>query len=143
MLVGSLFGMAAGSLLVARAAGRPGVAVFGLVVIGFAAAPVFPLLTLTTADRVGAAHADRTIGCRSAPPGLGGALIPAGIGVLIGKTGAEVAGPGPGRAVGAADRPLRRIDPRPPRRRRRPTASTAAGSRVIDGGSPSPCWSPS
>ena len=69
------------------------IAVLGLVVIGFAAAPVFPLLTLTTAERVGAAHADRTIGLQIGGAGLGGALIPAGIGVLLGVAGVEALGP--------------------------------------------------
>src|SRR5215211_8087588 len=36
--------------------------------IGFSAAPVFSLLTLTTADRVGPAYADRTIGLQVARP---------------------------------------------------------------------------
>jgi fucose permease len=92
VLVASLLGMAAGAVLVAIPA--PGwLAAFGLALIGFSAAPVFPLLTLTTADRVGAAHADRAIGLQIAGSGLGGALIPAGIGLLIGRTSIEALGP--------------------------------------------------
>ncbi len=92
VLVGSLLGMAAGAALVAVPA--PGwLAVIGLALIGFSAAPVFPLLTLTTADRVGAAHADRAIGMQIAGAGLGGALIPAGIGVLLTRSGVEALGP--------------------------------------------------
>ncbi|MEV1290239.1 MFS transporter [Micromonospora sp. NPDC049679] len=83
VLVGSLAGMAAGAVLVA-VPGPAYLAVAGLAIIGFAAAPVFPLLTLTTAERVGPAHADRTIGLQIAGAGLGGALIPAGIGLLLG-----------------------------------------------------------
>lgn len=82
VLVGSLTGMAVGAVLVA-VPGPAVVAVAGLAIIGFAAAPVFPLLTLTTAQRVGVAHADRAIGLQIAGAGLGGALIPAGIGVLL------------------------------------------------------------
>ncbi|MEV0718895.1 MFS transporter [Asanoa sp. NPDC050611] len=91
ILVGSLFGMAGGALLVALPLGA-WAAILGLAVIGFAAAPVFPLLTLTTADRVGAAHADRAIGMQIGGAGLGGALIPSGIGLLLGHFGAGALG---------------------------------------------------
>ncbi|MGC5334375.1 MFS transporter [Micromonospora sp. DT62] len=92
VLRGSLAGMAVGAVLIALPA-PAWVAVAGLFVVGFAAAPVFPLLTLTTAERVGAAHADRTIGLQIAAAGLGGALVPAGIGVLLGNTSVELLGP--------------------------------------------------
>ncbi|MGS2619121.1 MFS transporter [Micromonospora sp. LZ34] len=92
VLRASLLGMAVGAALIALPA-PAWLAVAGLVVVGFAAAPVFPLLTLTTADRVGAAHADRTIGLQIGAAGLGGALIPAGIGVLLGNTSVELLGP--------------------------------------------------
>lgn len=88
----SLIAMAVGAGLVALPA--PGwLAVLGLAVLGLGAAPVFPLLTLTTAERVGPAHADRAIGLQIGAAGLGGALVPAGIGVLIGRYGVEVLGP--------------------------------------------------
>lgn len=92
VLVGSLIGMAAGAVLIA-VPGPGWLAVIGLALIGFSAAPVFPLLTLSTADRVGAAHADRAIGMQIAGAGLGGAVIPAGIGVLIARTDVEALGP--------------------------------------------------
>jgi fucose permease len=92
ILVGSLLGLLTGSVLV-TVPGPGWLAVAGLMVIGFAAAPVFPLLTLTTKDRVGAAHADRTIGVQIGASGLGGALIPAGVGVLIDRLGEQVLGP--------------------------------------------------
>lgn len=92
VLWGSLAGLVAGATLVATP-GPAWLAVAGLAVIGFAAAPVFPLLTLTTVDRVGAGHADRTIGVQIAAAGLGGALIPTGIGVLLGRTSVEALGP--------------------------------------------------
>ncbi|MFG3554576.1 MFS transporter [Micromonospora sp. NPDC047557] len=87
----SLGGMALGTALIAV----PGVAVLavlGLVVLGFAAAPVFPLLTLTTADRVGAAHADRAIGLQIGAAGVGAALVPTGLGVLISNLSVQVLG---------------------------------------------------
>jgi fucose permease len=92
ILAGSLLGLLTGSMLV-TVPGPAWLAVAGLMVVGFAAAPVFPLLTLTTADRVGAAHADRTIGVQIGASGLGGALIPAGIGVIIDRVGEQALGP--------------------------------------------------
>jgi len=92
ILVGSLLGLLTGSALVA-VPGPGWLAVAGLMIIGFAAAPVFPLLTLTTKDRVGAAHADRAIGLQIGASGLGGALIPAGVGVLIDRVGEQALGP--------------------------------------------------
>ncbi|MER7587558.1 MFS transporter [Micromonospora sp. NPDC127501] len=87
----SLAGMAVGAALIA-VPGPALLAVLGLVVVGFAAAPVFPLLTLTTAERVGAAHADRAIGLQIGAAGVGAALVPAGLGVLIGNTSVQVLG---------------------------------------------------
>ncbi|XTZ17915.1 MFS transporter [Micromonospora echinospora] len=92
VLWGSLVGLAGGAVLVALP-GPAWLAVAGLAVIGFAAAPVFPLLTLTTADRVGGAHADRAIGVQIAVAGLCGALGPTAIGVLLGRTSVEALGP--------------------------------------------------
>lgn len=92
VLRGSLIGMAVGAALVA-VPGPAGLAVTGLAIIGFAAAPVFPLLTLTTADRVGIAHADRTIGLQIGGAGIGAALLPAGIGLLLSRSTVEALGP--------------------------------------------------
>jgi fucose permease len=92
MLTACITGMAVGGLLVALPA-PAWVAVAGLMLVGFAAAPVFPLLTLTTADRVGAAHADRVIGMQIGAAALGGAAIPAGVGVLLSRVNVEVLGP--------------------------------------------------
>ena len=92
VLVTSLAGMLGGAVLVALPA-PAWLAVAGLILVGFAAAPVFPLLTLTTAIRVGDAHADRAIGLQVGAAGLGGALLPAGIGVLLGQVNVEALGP--------------------------------------------------
>ncbi|MEV1158859.1 MFS transporter [Micromonospora chokoriensis] len=91
VLRASLAGMAVGAALIAIP-GPAALAVLGLVVVGFAAAPVFPLLTLTTADRVGPAHTDRAIGLQIGASGIGAALVPAGLGVLIGNASVEVLG---------------------------------------------------
>ncbi|KAB1942557.1 MFS transporter [Micromonospora sp. ALFpr18c] len=92
VLRASLAGMTVGAALIA-VPGSAALAVLGLVVVGFAAAPVFPLLTLTTADRVGAAHADRAIGLQIGAAGLGAALVPGGLGVLIDMLSVQVLGP--------------------------------------------------
>jgi fucose permease len=92
VLLGGLVGMVAGAGLVALPA-PAWVAVVGLAIIGFSAAPVFPLLTLTTAERVGPAHADRTIGLQIGAACLGGAVLPTAIGALISSRTVEVVGP--------------------------------------------------
>ncbi|WP_434743603.1 MFS transporter [Micromonospora sp. SH-82] len=92
VLRANLYGMAVGAGLIALPA-PAWVAVAGLVVLGFTAAPVFPLLTLTTAERVGAAHADRTIGIQIGASSLGVSLLPAGIGVLLSRYSVEWLGP--------------------------------------------------
>ncbi|SIQ98599.1 MFS transporter [Micromonospora avicenniae] len=91
VLRASLLGMAGGAALIAVPA-PAWLAVAGLVVVGFSAAPVFPLLTLTTAERVGAAHADRTIGLQIGTSALGASLVPAGIGVLMSHTSVQALG---------------------------------------------------
>lgn len=91
VLRASLVGMIVGAALVALPA--PGwVAVVGLAIIGFAAAPVFPLMTLTTADRVGVAHADRAIGVQMGAASLG-VLLPGAVGVLLSRIDVEMLGP--------------------------------------------------
>jgi fucose permease len=92
VLLASLAGMAIGCLLVALPA-PAWVAVGGLMLVGLSAAPVFPLLTLTTAERVGQQHADRAIGVQMGACALGGSLLPAAVGVLITQRGPEVLGP--------------------------------------------------
>jgi fucose permease len=94
VLFGSLSGLVVGTALIAVPGFAP-VTVLGLAVVGFAAAPVFPLLILTTADRVGPAHTDRTIGVQIGAAALGGALIPAGIGLVLGGEGERVGLLGP------------------------------------------------
>ena len=92
VLTMGLLGMLTGTVLVALPGPAP-VTVVGLVIIGFAAAPIFPLMTLTTAERVGAHHADRAIGLQIGAAGLGGAVIPAGIGKILEVYGVHLLGP--------------------------------------------------
>jgi fucose permease len=81
-----------GAVLVALPA-PGGLAVAGIVVIALGAAPMFPLLTLTTRERVGEAHADQTVGVQVAAAAVGAAAAPPLVGLLIGRYGAGVLGP--------------------------------------------------
>jgi fucose permease len=90
VLLAGLAGMACGAVLLLL----PGVVpVVGIVLIGLSAAPMYPLLTLTTKERVDADLADRAIGVQSAASALGSATLPALIGLLIGPVGAGVIAP--------------------------------------------------
>ena len=85
------------ALLIAGAAlmAVPGpalLAVAGLMVMGFAAAPIFPLLTLVTGERVGPGHTDRAIGVQMGASGLGGALLPTTIGLVLDRWNAGLLG---------------------------------------------------
>jgi fucose permease len=68
-------------------------AVAGLMVIGLAAAPIFPLFTLTTAERVGPDAATRMVSLQVAASAVGSAALPAGIGLAIGAFTATALGP--------------------------------------------------
>ena len=81
-----------GALLVWTGAAGP-LAVAGFVILGLCFAPVFPLLTALTADRVGAEHAGHAIGLQVAAASLGGGALPGGIGLVARHTGLEVLGP--------------------------------------------------
>jgi fucose permease len=63
--------------------GRPALAVLGLVVLGLALAPVYPLLVLTTAERTTAPAVDRLVGLQAAASTVGSVLCPMLIGVLM------------------------------------------------------------
>lgn len=90
VLVAGLAGMIGGAAL----AMLPGAAaIAGVVLLGFGAAPMFPLLTLTTADRVGAARADRSIGLQVAAAAAGSALAPAAAAWLIAQAGTATLAP--------------------------------------------------
>ena len=85
-------GIPAGAALMTVPA--PGfVAVAGMLLLGLAAAPVFPLLTLTTADRVGAGDATAAIGLQVAASAVGSAALPSVVGLAIGALSARALGP--------------------------------------------------
>lgn len=85
-------GMAAGAVVIAL----PGPAVLtvvGVMMIGAFAAPVFPLLTLTTAERVGAGYAGPAVGMQVGAASLGAVIFPGAIGLLVGRYGTDVLAP--------------------------------------------------
>jgi fucose permease len=91
VLGAAVLGVSAGAALMIVPS--PLAAAVGLVVLGLAAAPVFPLFTLTTAERVGAG-ADQAVGLQVAASEVGSAVLPAGIGLAIGaSTGTALAPP--------------------------------------------------
>lgn len=69
------------------------VSVAGLLLIGFAQAPVFPLLITATPRRMDAEHATNAIGFQISAAGMGIALLPALIGYLATFDSLEILGP--------------------------------------------------
>jgi fucose permease len=93
VLAGAVVGVGVGSALMWVP--EPGfVAVVGMMALGLAAAPIFPLLTLTTARGLGSPNATtRTVSLRVAASALGAAALPAAIGVAIGLRSAKALAP--------------------------------------------------
>ena len=76
-------GVPLGAMLMALPVPGPGsgaLAVAGLMLLGLAAAPVFPLFTLTTGTT-------RMVSLQVAASAVGGAAVPAGLGLLLGAIG--------------------------------------------------------
>jgi fucose permease len=72
------------------------VAVVGLMTVGLAAAPIFPLLTITTAQRAGPAsltQTTRTVSLQVAAATAGSAAVPAAMGLVIGALRAGALAP--------------------------------------------------
>ena len=88
----SVAGLVVGSILMAwRANGAFNL--IGLVTIGFAQAPIFPLLMSTTPGRLGAAHAANAIGFQISAAALGAAVLPGLVGIMAQGWGLEIIGP--------------------------------------------------
>ena len=91
VLAGAVASVPVGALLMTLPG--PGfVAVAGMMILGLATAPIFPLLTLTTSDRVGAS-ATTAVGLQVAASAVGGAALPSGIGLVIGAVSAWTLAP--------------------------------------------------
>jgi fucose permease len=92
LIRGAMTGVMVGSALVWVNVGATA-SFAGFVLIGFAAAPLFPVLTSDTPRRLGTAHAANSIGFQLASSRLGLAVIPALAGVLAVPLGLEIIGP--------------------------------------------------
>ena len=95
VLSGATWGVALGAGLM-TVPGSGTLAVGGLMMLGLAAAPIFPLLTLTTAKRLRTADTARTtrmVGLQVATSAVGGAALPAGMGLAIGAFDANIVAP--------------------------------------------------
>ena len=94
-----LDGAVAGVVLGAAVMAVPGprfLAVAGIMTVGAAAAPIFPLFTLTTSQRLGGGDTDgatRAVSLQVAASAAGSATLPAGIGLVIGAVDARVLAP--------------------------------------------------
>jgi fucose permease len=64
----------------------------GLVVMGLALGPIFPLQTTLTPRRVGVAYTPTAVGYQLAAATVGAAVVPGGLGVLVSRFGLEVVG---------------------------------------------------
>jgi fucose permease len=83
VLAAAVAGVPLGAMLMALPVPGPGsgaLAVAGLMLLGLAAAPVFPLFTLTTGTT-------RMVSLQVAASAVGGAAVPAGLGLLLGAVG--------------------------------------------------------
>jgi MFS family permease len=86
-------GVAAGTGLMVMPGSGLG-AVAAMMVIGLAAAPIFPLLALTTGTRnENATTTTRVVGWQAAASSVGGAALPAGMGLAIDAFGVAVLAP--------------------------------------------------
>ena len=65
------------------------VGVAGVLIVGFAMAPIFPGLVSSTSQRVSQRHAGNTIGIQMSAAGLGGALLPSLAGFLAQRISLE------------------------------------------------------
>ena len=83
VLTAAVAGVSVGCALMTVPGPGP-LAVAGLMVVGLAAAPVFPLFTLTTAQRVGASGTTVTVSLQTGASAIGSAALPAVIGLSIG-----------------------------------------------------------
>ena len=80
-------------ILVLWAGVGPAAGAGGLLLLGLTLAPIFPLLIVSTPDRVGADHASHAIGFQVAAFYVGGAALPGAAGLLAHRFGLDTLGP--------------------------------------------------
>jgi len=78
----------AGSLLL-RLKINPVISMAGMVIAGFAIAPIFPAMVSGTSSRVGDSHASNAIGMQMSAASIGSACIPALMGILARRFSVE------------------------------------------------------
>ena len=107
VLAVAVAGIPAGAALM-TAPGPGLLAVVGLMILGLAAAPVFPLLTLMTPQWADSATgATRMVSLQVAASAAGSAALPAGLGLAIGAVDARILGPVAARPRPGHGHPLR------------------------------------
>jgi fucose permease len=88
-------GVALGAALMTMP-GPGALGVIGMMILGLAAAPIFPLMTLTTAKRLRTTSVARTtqmVSLQVATSAIGAAALPAGMGLAIGVLDARILAP--------------------------------------------------
>ena len=91
VLAAAVVGIPTGAALM-TVPGPGSLAVAGLMILGLAAAPVFPLLTLMTPQRAGP-RTTRMVSLQVAASAVGSAALPAGLGRAIGADSARILAP--------------------------------------------------
>lgn len=89
VLLGAFAGIVIGSVLFLTTP-SPFIAFIGILIIGFANAPVFPCLISITPEKVGAQHAGNVIGFQVSAALIGGAVLPGFAGFMTDYFGWEV-----------------------------------------------------
>ncbi len=88
LLRGCLLGAVVGTFLFAWNP-MPTIGSIGLIIVGFAEAPIFAMLMTTTPQRVGLEHAENGVSLQMASVGLGSAILPGLIGTIGRNFGLE------------------------------------------------------
>lgn len=86
VLLGSFIALVVGAVLIALNL-APVVTLSGIIICGFALAPVFPSLIALTPKRVGTRHAPNVVGFQISAAMTGGAILPALAGLMINTFG--------------------------------------------------------
>ncbi len=85
----TVLAIAAAALIVSR---RPALTAAGIVLLGLAVAPTYPLLVLTTAERTMVGAVDRLVGLQAAASTVGAVTVSGGVGLLMGADAASFGG---------------------------------------------------
>lgn len=81
--------VAAATLVVSR---QPALSAAGVVLLGLAVAPIYPLLVLTTAERAAPGSVDRLVGFQAAASTVGAVTVSGVVGLLMGAEAGSFAG---------------------------------------------------